>query len=72
MNKYQFKIRTRGGMLVDHISIAGRDQTDAERKLFQIYHDCAVLDVQQSDLHTRPESTDIDSIISLISRQDRD
>ncbi len=72
MTKYQFRIRTRRGMIVENVAIAGKDQPDAERKLFQMYYECEVLDVLESDLNTRPEPTDIDSIISLISRQDRE
>jgi hypothetical protein len=72
MTKFQFKIQTRRGLIVENITIAGKDQPDAERKLVQIYQNCEVLEVKESDLHTRPESTDIDSIISLISRQDRE
>jgi hypothetical protein len=72
MLKYQFKIRTRRGMIVDNVTIAGKDQPDGERKLFQMYPECEVLGVTELELQTRPESTDIDSIISLISRQDKD
>jgi hypothetical protein len=46
MNKYRFRIRTRSGLVVDNLHILGRDQTEAERKLRQVYHDCLVLDCQ--------------------------
>ncbi|MFN0316478.1 MAG: hypothetical protein ACKVQA_15760 [Burkholderiales bacterium] len=70
MIKYQFKIRTRRGMIVDNVTIAGRDQPDAQRKLLQMYPECEVLAVTELELQTRPEPTDIDSIISLITKQD--
>ena len=34
--KYDFRIRTRGGALVENVSIHGRDADDAERKLRQM------------------------------------
>lgn len=72
MIKYQFRIQTRRGMIVDNVTIAGKDQPDAERKLFQMYPECEVLGVTELELQTRPEPTDIDSIISLIARQDKE
>lgn len=72
MIKYQFKIRTRRGMIVENVTIAGQDQPDAERKLFQMYQEAEVLEVVELELQTRPEPTDIDSIISLITRQDQE
>ena len=43
MLKYGFSIRTRSGQKIDGIAIMGRDQADAERKLFQMYRHCDVL-----------------------------
>ncbi len=42
--KYGFRIRTRAGLIVDNLKIAGRDSTEAERKLRQIYRDCEILE----------------------------
>ena len=42
MMKFGFKIRTRGGMVVDNLQIPGRDQADAEKKLMQIYRFCEI------------------------------
>jgi len=73
MTKFGFKIRTRGGLVVDNLLIPGRDQADAERKLTQIYRDCEILEsntIQQQG--TREEALDMDAIISLISRQDKE
>jgi hypothetical protein len=53
--------------------IPGKDQADAERKLTQIYRHCEILEsktVQHQGL--REEALDIDGIISLISRQDKE
>ena len=42
MLKYDFSVMTRDGQKIDSIIIAGQDQTDAERKLRQMYHHCRV------------------------------
>lgn len=41
--KYFFRIRTRNGVIVENLSIFGRDEAEARRKLCQIYRDCEVL-----------------------------
>ncbi|OGA25602.1 MAG: hypothetical protein A3I01_16160 [Betaproteobacteria bacterium RIFCSPLOWO2_02_FULL_65_24] len=47
-NKYGFRIRTRQGLLIERLSIHGRDAADAERKLRQMYQHCEIL--QQNTL----------------------
>ena len=44
--KYGFRIRTRHGLLVEHLSIYGRDEADAEKKLRQMYLHCEIIDRQ--------------------------
>ena len=72
MTKYQFKIRARGGMIVENLTIAGKDQPDAERKLMQMYQGCEVIDAITLGDQGRQETADMDKILALISRQDRD
>jgi hypothetical protein len=43
-SKYGFRIRTRSGMVVENLTIHGRDEADAERKLRQMYLHCQVLE----------------------------
>jgi hypothetical protein len=69
MMKFGFKIRTRGGMVVDNLMIPGRDQAEAERKLQQIYRYCEILEAKSVPQQIKEESMDMDGIISLISRQ---
>ena len=69
MMKFGFKIRTRGGMIVDNLMIPGRDQAEAERKLQQIYRYCEILEAKSVQQQVKEESMDMDGIISLISRQ---
>ena len=45
--KYGFRIRTRGGVVVENLSISGRDEPDAQRKLRQIYLGCEILETKQ-------------------------
>jgi len=42
--KFGFRIRTRHGLVVEHLMIHGRDEADAERKLRQIYQHCQILE----------------------------
>jgi hypothetical protein len=44
--KYGFRIRTRHGLLVERLSIYGRDEADAEKKLRQMYLHCEIIDRQ--------------------------
>ena len=44
MLKYQFKIKARNGLVVENLFIQGQDREDAERKLFQMYVGCTVLE----------------------------
>ena len=41
--KFCFRIRTRQGLVVESLLIHGRDETDAERKLRQMYINCEIL-----------------------------
>ena len=42
--KFGFRIRTRHGLVVEHLMIHGRDEADAERKLRQMYLHCENLE----------------------------
>ena len=42
--KFGFRIRTRDGLVVEHLMIHGRDEADAERKLRQMYLHCEILE----------------------------
>jgi hypothetical protein len=73
MMKFGFKIRTRSGLVVDNLLIPGKDQADAERKLTQIYRHCEILESKTIQQQTsRDDTMDMDGIISLISRQDKE
>lgn len=69
MLKFDFSIQTRDGQKLDSIVIGGGAQTDAERKLRQMYRQCVVLrcDVKDSD-EKQWQATSIEDILTIISR----
>ncbi len=70
MIKYGFRIRTRGGMTVDNLMVQARSREDAEIRIRQIYQHCEILDCSEIAATSRGEGVDLESMISLISRQD--
>ena len=44
--KFGFRIRTRHGLLVEHLSLYAKDVVDAEKKLRQMYRQCEILERQ--------------------------
>ena len=77
--KFAFRIRTRHGLIVEHLMIHGRDEADAERKLRQMYLHCEILErniMQPATLRpahaatARQESDGIsfEEVVSLISK----
>ncbi|HTF13939.1 MAG TPA: hypothetical protein VK643_04670 [Burkholderiales bacterium] len=74
--KFGFRIRTRQGLIVEHLMIHGRDEADAERKLRQMYLHCEVLErsvlqpavMQPTPASTNPVGTSFEEIVSLISK----
>lgn len=69
MFKFGFRIRTRSGLPVDNLVVHARDQAEAERKISQMYMHCEIIECKQLQTATRDEGSDLENIISLISRQ---
>ncbi|MBP8868370.1 MAG: hypothetical protein KBG62_09750 [Propionivibrio sp.] len=66
--KYGFRIRTRNGAVVDKLSICGRDEKDAERKLRQIYLGCEILERRRlGALLPRTGPVSYEDVVDLIS-----
>ena len=68
--KYGFRIRTKNGAVVDNLSIFGKDEPDAERKLRQIYLGCEILEAKQ--LVFQPPRSGVvtyEEVVDLISEQ---
>ncbi len=70
MKKFGFRIRTRGGSVVDNLTIQGRDQEEAERKLRQVYHHCVVLETRLQEV-VASDASDFEGVISLIADEGR-
>lgn len=68
VTKFAFRIRTRIGMVVDNLLIPGRDQTEAQRKLRQIYRDCEILACVCYRGTGRAPVTNFEDVVSLITR----
>jgi hypothetical protein len=66
--KYGFRIRTRTGMVVDNLTIHGRDEPDAERKLRQMYLHCQVLECRAVGGARRPELATFEDVIALVTK----
>ena len=66
--KYGFRIRTRSGAIVDNLSIFGRDESDAERKLRQIYQGCEILEAKRQAVSSpRNGPVTFEDVADLIS-----
>lgn len=69
MARYLFRIRTRNGVLVEHLSFYGRDEAEARRKVAQIYMNCEILECvfQKAPAHGRAVSMNYEDVVDLIS-----
>jgi hypothetical protein len=67
MIRYGFNIKTRTGQKVENISIMAGSQTDAERRLRQMYHQCEILECNAQSVPRRVDTLDVESVIGLIS-----
>ena len=68
ITKYGFRIRTKGGMIVDNLMIHGRDEDDARRKLGQMYPGAEVLEAVCHTGSGRPASTSYEDVLGLLVR----
>ena len=71
--KFAFRIRTRHGLVVENLMIHGCDESDAERKLRQMYLHCEILErsvMQPAVLQPSRKSDGVsfEDVVSLISK----
>jgi len=69
ISKFGFRIKTRGGMVVDNLMVQARTRADAETRIRQIYKNCEILDCSEPSPGTRDDGVDLEDVISLISKQ---
>jgi hypothetical protein len=67
-SKYAFRIRTRTGMVVDNLTIHGREESDAQRKLLQMYPHCQVLACRSLAAPAKPDPASFEAVISLVTK----
>jgi hypothetical protein len=72
MNKYGFRIRTRGGSVVDNLQVQARDRAEAEEKIRQVYHQCEILECQEITPTLRKEGLDLEDVVELINKQQQE
>ncbi len=66
--KYGFRIRTRHGLVVEHLVIHGRDEADAERKLRQMYLHCQVMECMILGTPQKAERISFEDVVSLVTK----
>jgi hypothetical protein len=66
--KYGFRIKTRTGMVIDNLTIHGRDEADAQRKLRQMYLHCHVLECRAVGGAPRSDAMSYEDVLALVSR----
>ncbi len=70
MIKFGFKVKTRGGTVVDNLMIAARDRADAERKVAQIYYQCEIIECHEVQAPmVKEETLDLERAINLIGKE---
>jgi hypothetical protein len=72
MIKYGFRIRTRGGSVVENLQVQARDRAEAEEKIRQIYHGCEILECQEITPTLRKEGLDLEDVVALINKQQQE
>ena len=70
MNKYGFKVKTRGGSVVENLQVQARDRAEAEQKINQIYHHCEILECNEVTPTLRKEGLDLEDVVALIKKQE--
>jgi hypothetical protein len=67
MIRYGFNLKTRSGQRVDNIVIMAATQSDAERRLRQMYWQCEILECRAQVPPRRVDSLDVEDVIEMIS-----
>ena len=70
MNKYGFKVKTRGGSVVENLQVHARDRAEAEQKITQIYRQCEILECHEVTPTLRKEGLDVEDVVALINKQE--
>jgi hypothetical protein len=67
MIRYGFTIRTRTGQRIENVSIIAALQSDAERRLRQMYVQCEILECRERSIPRRFEAANVANMIDLMA-----
>jgi hypothetical protein len=67
MIRYGFTIRTRTGQRIENVSIIAGSQSDAERRLRQMYIQCEIVGCRERSIPRRYEAANIGHMIDLMA-----
>jgi hypothetical protein len=67
MVRFGFNIKTRTGQRVSNIFIMAGAQSDAERRLRQMYRDCEILTCKMLAVPRRRGALDVEDVITIIN-----
>jgi hypothetical protein len=70
MFRFGFSIRTRTGQRVANIYIMAGTQTEAERRLRQMYRECEIVTCKMQNVPRRPGALKFDEPITIINAGD--
>ena len=70
LTKFGFRIRTRSGMMVENLMVQAPSRDKAETRIRQIYQHCEILECSTLAPDSRGDGIDLESMISLISKQE--
>ena len=67
IGKFGFRIRTRGGVTVDNLSIHAGNDADACRKLQQMYPGCQIIDTWHGTKRLGNPGASFEDVVDLIT-----
>lgn len=70
MLKFKLVVKTKDGLLVENLAVHARDKQHAEEKIEKVYLNCEVIKCEEINTHANEDDASIESIISLISKND--
>ena len=57
--------------MVENLQVQARDRAEAELKINQIYHQCAILECHEVTPTLKKEGLDLEDVIELINKQEQ-
>ncbi len=66
--KYAFRIKTRLGLVVDNLTIHGRNEQEAQKKLRQVYPRCEIINCVCMHGGVRVPAASFEDVATMITR----